>query len=201
MLKIGLTGGIGSGKSTVANIFTVLGIPVIDADIIARELVEPGSIGLKQIRQTFGDYVIGPDGNLNRSAMRELIFSDIEQKRKLEAILHPLIRQRIQTETRALEAPYCIICIPLLFETGMADLVDRVLVIDCPPEIQIERVQKRDRLEIKIIRSIIAAQAPRALRIAKADDLIDNSEPDSRLAEQVKTLHNLYLSLSARQDF
>ncbi|MGR9044715.1 MAG: dephospho-CoA kinase [Gammaproteobacteria bacterium] len=198
MLKIGLTGGIGSGKTTVARLFADYGVPIIDADIIARQLVEPGQPALERIQQVFGQRVINPDGSLNRNELRTLVFTDPGMKQKLEAILHPLILSEIQSETVRLKAPYCIICMPLLFETGMNRWVDRVLVVDCPVATQIARVAQRDHLNEETIRAIIASQAPRGLRNAQADDLIDNSETNSELAEQVKKLHNLYSSLSAR---
>ena len=201
MLKIGLTGGIGSGKTTIADLFSELDVPVIDADTIAREVVASGSQALEQIRLSFGERVIAADGSLDRSAMRELIFADTEQKRKLEAIVHPKVRQSILKRVASLDASYCIISVPLLVESGMVKLVDRVLVVDCPVEIQIQRVIKRDRLDETIVRAIIASQASREQRKALADDLIDNASPDSMLAEQVKKLHNLYLYLSIRQDF
>ncbi|WP_340121544.1 dephospho-CoA kinase [Methylobacter svalbardensis] len=200
MLKIGLTGGIGCGKSTVARIFSELNVPVLDADEIAHRLVEKGQPALARIRQEFGPAILNPDGSLNRQNLRELVFSDHEQKQKLESILHPLIYKTLQAELEQLIAPYCIISIPLLFETGMTHLVDRILVIDCPVETQIERVKIRDNLTVARIQSIIDNQVSRAFRKAKADDLIDNSNTDYRLAEQVKKLHNLYLSLSAYQD-
>lgn len=200
MLKVGLTGGIGCGKSTVAKIFANFNIPVLDADEIAHRLVEKGQPALAQIRQEFGASILNPDGSLNRKELKELIFSDPRQKQKLESILHPLIYKTLQAELEQLDAPYCILSIPLLFETDMAHFVDRVLVIDCPVETQIERVKTRDNLSIERIQSIIDHQVSRAFRKAKADDLIDNSSNDYRLAEQVKKLHNLYLSLSASQD-
>ena len=196
MLKVGLTGGIGSGKSTVARLFAELPIPVIDADEIAHRLVEKGQPALAQIRQEFGADILNPDGSLNRKKLGERIFSDLEQKQKLESILHPLIYKTIQSEIGRLNTPYCIICIPLLFETGMAHFVDRILVVDCPVEMQIERVKNRDNLPIEIIQSIINSQVSREFRKANANDLIDNTDPDYRLAEQVKKLHNSYLSLS-----
>jgi len=199
MLKIGLTGGIGCGKTTVARIFENLKIPVIDADEIAHQLVAIGQPALAQITHEFGKDLLNPDGSLNRKKLRELIFSDPQQKQKLETILHPLVYESIKTELKQLKAPYCIICIPLLFETNMAYFVDRILVVDCAIETQIERVRNRDNMTIERIQSIINSQVPRAFRKAKADDLIDNSETDDRLAEQVKKLHNLYLSLSACQ--
>ncbi|WP_432743979.1 dephospho-CoA kinase [Methylobacter sp. G7] len=200
MLKVGLTGGIGCGKSTVARIFSALNIPVLDADEIAHRLVEKGQPALAQIRQEFGPTILNPDDSLNRKNLRELVFSDLKQKQKLESILHPLIYKTLQTELEQLIAPYSIISIPLLFETGMTHLVDRILVIDCPIETQIERVTIRDKLTIARIQPIIDSQVSRAFRKANADDLIDNSNTDYRLAEQVKKLHNLYLSLSAYQD-
>ena len=198
MLKIGLTGGIGSGKTTVTRLFADFNIPIIDADIIAHQLVEPGQPALARIQSTFGQQVINPDGSLNRSELRNIVFADANLKQKLEAILHPLILRKIQAEAEALNAPYCIISIPLLFETGMDRWVDRILVIDCPVETQISRVKHRDGLSEETIRTIIASQASRELRNTQADDLIDNSQSNSQLAEQVKTLHNLYLLLSAR---
>ncbi len=200
MLKVGLTGGIGCGKSTVAKLFAALNVPILDADIIAHRLVEPGQPVLAQIQQAFGDDILKPDGSLNRHQLRELVFSDAEKKQQLEAILHPPIYQVLQTEMAQLRAPYCIICIPLLFETDKAAFVDRILVVDCAVEIQLQRVKLRDKLTEARIQSIIDNQVSRAFRKAHADDLIDNSGADDRLAEQVKKLHNLYLSLSACQD-
>lgn len=200
MLKIGLTGGIACGKSTVSKIFSQLGAPVIDADAIAHQLVEKGQPALAGIRQEYGVDILNPDGSLNRNKLREIVFSGPKQKQKLESILHPLVYKSIEIELEQLNAPYCIISIPLLFETGMTDFVDRILVVDCPVETQIERIRKRDNLTLERIQSIIDSQAPRAFRIAKADDLIENRETDDRLAEQVKKLHNLYLSLSDCRD-
>ena len=200
MLKIGLTGGIGCGKSTVAEIFGQFGTPVIDADEIAHRLVAVGQPALAQIQQKFGADALNPDGSLNRGLLRELIFSDGKQKQKLESILHPLVYQSIQAEVKQLDAAYCIICIPLLFETNMAHLVDRVLVVDCSIETQIERLQKRDNMTVERIQSIIDSQVSRDFRKAHANDLIDNSETNDRLAEAVKKLHNFYLSLSTCQD-
>jgi len=200
MLKIGLTGGIGCGKSSVAKVFEQLKIPVIDADEIAHQLVAIGQPALARIRQVFGADVLNPDGSLNRKTLRELIFSDLQQKQQLESILHPLVYQSIQAKLKLLNAPYCIICIPLLFETNMTNLVNRILVVDCSVETQIERIRKRDNMAIERIQSIIDSQVSRTFRKAHANDLIDNSETDDRLAEKVKKLHNLYLSISACRD-
>ncbi|MEI6335142.1 MAG: dephospho-CoA kinase [Methylococcaceae bacterium] len=200
MLKIGLTGGIGCGKSTVANIFEQLKVPVIDADDIAHQLVAVGQPALARIALEYGSDILNTDGSLNRTRLRELVFSDAQQKQKLEAILHPLVYQAIQTELEQLTAPYCIIGIPLLFETKMTHLVDRTLVVDCSVETQLERLQKRDAMTIASIQAIIDSQVSRAFRKAHADDLIDNSKTDDRLAEAVKKLHNFYLSLSTCQE-
>jgi dephospho-CoA kinase len=200
MLKIGLTGGIGCGKSTVARIFEQLKTPVIDADEIAHQLVAIGQPALAQIQQDFGTRVFKPDGSLDRKKLSEIVFSDPKQKQKLESILHPLVYQFIQAKIKQLNTPYCIICIPLIFETNMTHLVDRILVVDCSVETQIERVRKRDNMAIERIQSIIDSQVSRAFRKAHTNDLIDNSVTDDRLAEEVKKLHNLYLSLSNYQD-
>ncbi|MGZ5026682.1 MAG: dephospho-CoA kinase [Methylobacter sp.] len=200
MLKVGLTGGIGCGKTTVAKIFAKFNIPVLDADEVAHRLVEKGQPALDQIQQEFGPTILNPDASLNRQHLREIVFSDLKRKQKLESILHPLVYKTLQAELEQLSAPYCIVSIPLLFETNMTSFVDRILVIDCPVETQIERVKNRDNLSIERIQSIIDNQVSRAYRKAKAEDLIDNSTTDYRLAEQVKKLHNLYLSLSACRD-
>ena len=200
MLKIGLTGGIGCGKTTVTKVFEHLNIPVIDADDIAHQLVAIGQPALAQIQQVFGTDALNPDGSLNRKKLKEVIFSNPIQKQKLEAILHPLVYQAIQAELKQVNAPYCIICIPLLFETNMTGFVDRILVVDCPVETQIERVLRRDTMTRERIQSIIDSQVSRAFRKAGAHDFIDNSETDDRLAEAVKKLHNFYLSLSTCQD-
>jgi len=199
MLKIGLTGGIGSGKTTIARLFAELAIPVIDADEIAHQLVEKGQPALTEITQRFGPDIRNADGTLNRAYLGDLVFSDNKKKQQLEAILHPLVYQSIESEVAKLNSPYCIICIPLLIETNMTASVDRILAVDCPVEIQMERVRTRDGLALKKIEAIIASQVSRTARIAIADDLIDNSKTESGLAEQVKKLHNLYLHL-AHQD-
>jgi dephospho-CoA kinase len=198
MLKIGLTGGIGCGKSTVARLFAELGVPVIDADQIAHQLVEKGEPALSEIIKAFGPDLLTEDGSLNRNYLKNLIFTDNRKKQNLEAILHPLIYASIQLATKKLSAPYCIICIPLLIETNKTDSVDRILVVDCPIETQIVRVRSRDQLSEEKIQAIIANQVSRAFRISKADDILDNSEIEYGLAESVKKLHNLYLSLSAQ---
>ncbi len=194
MLKIGLTGGIGSGKSTVSKLFQDLGITVIDADICAHQLVEPGQPALHLLEQTFPG-VINEDSSLNRAKLRDIVFSDSSKKQQLENIMHPLVYAQIESEIKNLDSHYCILAIPLLLETNMASLVDRILVIDCSVETQLERVRKRDKLSKQRISSIIASQISREKRLLQADDIIDNSKSATQLAEQVKKLHNLYISL------
>lgn len=196
MLKIGLTGGIGCGKSTVAGLFTQLNVPVIDADDIAHQLVAVGQPALELIQQAFGVDSLCADGSLNRNTIRELVFNDPRQKQKLEAIIHPLVYQTIEAQLALLNTPYCILSIPLLFETNKADFVHRVLVVDCPVETQIERVVARDHLTVERVQSIIDSQVSRAFRTAGAHDIIDNTKTDTELAKHVEKLHNLYLSLS-----
>lgn len=197
MLKVGLTGGIGCGKTTVANVFAELGAPVLDADQLARALTETGRPALALIRAEFGADVLRVDGSLDRARLKHIIFADAERKLKLEAILHPLVYTALQAEIARLRAPYCIVSIPLLFETRMEGFVDRILVVDCPVELQIERVRRRDELDEPFIRSIIASQATRDYRRAHADDLLDNTQIGGALAEHVKKLHNSYISLSS----
>lgn len=197
MLKIGLTGGIGSGKSTIANLFNRLyNISVIDADIIARQLVEPGQPALDLIQQTFGKAILNNNGSLNRDKLRDCIFSNTDKKKQLEDILHPLIYNQMQSEFEKQTSAYSILCIPLIMETHMTSFVDRLLIIDCPVEIQIERVKRRDQLSRQRISSIIDSQVSREYRLSRADDIIDNSNSNTELAEQVKNLHNQYLLYS-----
>ncbi len=195
MLKIGLTGGIGSGKSKVSRLFEELGIAIIDADIIARQIVEPGQPVLRLLDQTFPN-ILNKDGSLNRAKLRETVFSDATKKKQLENIMHPHVYARINDALKQLEGDYCILAIPLLLETQMTSLVDRILVIDCPVAAQMERVKRRDGLSIKQISRIIDSQIGREKRLSYADDVIDNSKSVKQLAEQVKKLHNLYISLA-----
>lgn len=196
MLKIGLTGGIGCGKSTIAELFrTHHKIPIIDADIISRNLVEPGQPALTSIKQAFGSSIINQDGSLNRRKLRDAIFSDAEKKSQLESILHPLVYQQMQSEFEKQTSSYSLLCIPLLMESKMTSFVDRILVVDCPVETQMERVRQRDKLSNEGILSIIASQVTREYRLSHANDIIDNSNSTTLLAEQVKKLHNQYISL------
>ena len=196
MLKIGLTGGIGSGKTTVCRLFASYGIPIIDADEIAHDLVKPGMPALQAIETAFGAEYIQADGTLNRSKVRDIIFTDDCAKRRLEAILHPLVYSTIQDRLLQLQVPYCIICVPLLFETNMAHIVDRVLVVDCPVTQQVERVKKRENMAVEKIQAIVGSQISREMRIAKADNLISNAGLETDLTKQVGALHDLFISLS-----
>ncbi len=198
MLKIGLTGGIGCGKTTVTRLFEQLNIPVIDADVIAHQCVEPGQPVLDILKDRFGTHILQSNGQLNRAFLRDQVFSSPQQKKLLESIMHPLIYQRIDEHVKTLghQHPYCILSIPLLLETKQTRLVDRVLVIDCPEAQQRQRVRQRDQLSDARIDSIIASQVSRKQRLSQADDIIDNSDSLDSLAEQVKKLHNQYLNLS-----
>lgn len=198
MLTVGLTGGIGCGKSTVARLFTALNVPLIDADHIAHQLTAVGQPALAQIVQLLGDELLNNDASLNRRLLRERIFTDTKQKHIVESVLHPLIYQQIETEIHRLHSPYCLIAIPLLFETHMTHKVQRVLVVDCPVELQLQRVQQRDASSPEKIQAIINSQVSRTFRQTHTDDIIDNSATLARgeLVQQVNTLHHLYLSLS-----
>ena len=191
-LVVGLTGGIGSGKTTVANGFSALGVPVIDADLLARELVEPGQTALDEIISTFGTEAVTADGQLDRDYMRQRIFSDPDQKSRLEAILHPKIRQRIRALLADIRTPYCIVVIPLLLETRQTDLVDRILVIDSPEKEQLKRVAARDGLSDNAIMAIIKSQIDRNTRLAAADDIIVNDQDVNELTGRILKLHRHY---------
>ena len=193
---VGLTGGVGSGKSTVANAFSALGVPVIDTDQLARELVAPGQQALDEIVTEFGANSIMANGELDRDAMRQRIFTDPAQKRRLESILHPRIRQRIRTLLAGIKAPYSIVVIPLLLETGQADLVDRILVVDAPEKEQLKRVAARDSLSDNAVMAIIDAQADRKTRLDAADDVIVNDQDIEALTEHVKELNKYYMDIS-----
>ncbi len=198
MLKIGLTGGIGCGKSTVGNLFAELGIPVIDTDTIAHELVRPGQQALASIKATFGEDFIQPDGCLDRAKLRSHVFADAAARERLESILHPLIKQEmLERAEKAHDAPYCIFAIPLLYEQGWGRLVDRVLVIDCTPEQQITRTVARSGLSENEILAIMATQFDRARRISAADDIIENTGDPDELLTRVDALHRQYIELAS----
>lgn len=197
-LIIGLTGGIGSGKSTCAALFSELGVPVIDADELAHALVAPGEPALADIITEFGPEYLTADGTLDRGKLRQLVFAEPASRHRLEAILHPLIHNNIIALVASVQAPYCVVSIPLLLETGQTDLVDRVLVIDIPEALQLSRTAARDRLAMDEIRPVLETQADRSTRLAAADDVISNAGSLDEIAVKVQALHKEYLSLSAR---
>jgi dephospho-CoA kinase len=196
MLVIGLTGGIGSGKSTVAKMFVSLGAPVIDMDQIARQVVEPGQPALNKIIHEFGANLLDTDGRLNRRKLRELIFDSVENRRRLEAILHPLIRQETQRQISKLDAAYCIVVIPLLLEANQRLLVDRILVVDLPEALQITRTMQRDDVSAADVKKILTAQVNRSSRLAAADDVIDNSAGLEQIRIRVAELDQQYRNLA-----
>ena len=195
--RVALTGGIASGKSTVADLFAALGVPVIDTDVIARQVVEPGQPALAKISATFGPDVLDADGRLDRRRMRERIFADHGAKRRLEAILHPAIRAEMEQQSMAAQGPYQVLVIPLLTEGGRRDHVDRVLLVDVPEELQIQRLMMRDGVSHEQAQASLNAQATRAQRLALADDVIRNTGRVDDLRAQVAELHGKYLRLAA----
>ena len=196
MLKVGLTGGIGSGKSTVAKALQAKGITLVDADQIAREVVQPGELALKEVAEAFGNDILLADGNLDRTALKKRIFSDPLAKNQLEGILHPRIRQRIlERIDSATDTAYVVADIPLLVESNYPQYFDRVVVVDCPEETQLARVLSRDEMSKAQILSIMASQATRQDRKAAATDIIDNSGDLASLKMQIEKLHESLLSL------
>ncbi|MCK5396174.1 MAG: dephospho-CoA kinase [Gammaproteobacteria bacterium] len=201
MLIIGLTGGIGSGKTTVSNLFADLGIQIIDTDLIARELVDSNTSTLKEIISTFGEAVLNLDGSLDRKKLAEIVFNDEKEKQQLENILHPKIRNEVSRIIRDCDSDktrphYIIVVIPLLFETGFRDLIDRVLVVISDEKTRINRVLARDKRSVDEIRSIIKNQATDKKRIDETDDIIKNNNDFNTLESQVLQLHNKYTALS-----
>ena len=196
---VGLTGGIGSGKSVVARMFEEFGAAVVDTDAIAHELTRPGGRALAAIRKGFGAEYIAADGGLDRARMRRLAFRDADARSRLEAILHPLIRRRSRARIAAARQPYVLIVVPLLLETGAyRDLVDRVLVVDCDEQRQVERAMARSGLGREEVLAIMAAQLPRARRLAQADDTLLNDGGMDALRRRARRLHARYLALARR---
>jgi dephospho-CoA kinase len=197
--RVALTGGIASGKTTVANLFAARGVPLIDTDVIAREIVEPGQPALELVAAAFGPEVLGPDGRLDRRQLRERIFQDPSARRTLESILHPAIRAEMELQSRAAAntAPYQVLVIPLLAEGGRRDHVNRVLVVDAPEDVQVARLVARDHVTEAQARAALHAQVGRADRLALADDVIVNTGAPHVLEAQVHLLHEKYLELAA----
>ncbi|CCG96032.1 dephospho-CoA kinase [Marinobacter nauticus ATCC 49840] len=193
---IGLTGGIGSGKSTVARMFGALGVHWVDADDVARQVVEPGTQALRAIADHFGESILQGNGELDRAALRQKVFEDLEQRRWLEGLLHPIIRQELirQLSPEDYNLPYVMLVSPLLLETNQHELVERIVVVDVPEETQIDRTMERDGNSREQVERILAAQMPRAARREKADAIINNAQPLERVEASVQALHQRFLA-------
>lgn len=196
--RVGLTGGIASGKSTAAKFFGALGVPILDSDQIARDVVEPGQPPLERLVERFGRKILTPDGHLDRPALRDIVFSDPKARADLEALTHPAIGAAMEARSAAAGGPYQVLVIPLLVEKNLASHVDRVLVVDCDQELQIRRLRDRDGSTPAQVQAILKAQAPRAARLKAADDVIHNDTDMSAVRDQVAALHPRYLELAAK---
>jgi len=194
-LVIGLTGGIASGKTAVSRWFEYLGVPVIDADVVAREVVEPGEAGIDAVVREFGTEILDDKGRLDRRRLRALVFKNPNGRRTLESILHPPIRQRMEAQLDELNQDYAVLVIPLLLEAGQTDMVDRVLVVDASESVQIERARRRDGVSEEEIRQIMSSQASRENRLAQANDVIENNGTMEELRQRVRLLDEFYRSL------
>jgi dephospho-CoA kinase len=198
VFRVGLTGGIASGKSTAAKFFGALGVPIIDTDQLARDVVEPGQPPLERLVERFGRSILTEDGHLDRPALRNIVFSDPRARADLEALTHPAIGAAVEARSATAGGPYQILVIPLLVEKNLGSQLDRVLVVDCSEELQIRRLQSRDGSTPEQARAILNAQASRTARVKAANDIITNEGDMSRVRDQVATLHSTYLEL-ARQ--
>jgi dephospho-CoA kinase len=197
---VGLTGGIGSGKTTVANLFAKLGAGLVDTDEIARTLTGPGMAAVAEIGHRFGAEYVTEDGALDRGRMRRLVFANDNARRDLESILHPLIRQEVQRMIATQTAPYSVVVVPLLLETQhYRGYADRVLVVDCDPEIQVDRVMKRSGLAREEVLAIMASQLPRGERLSHADDIVNNDGDLAALGPQIPLLHQRYIQFAAQK--
>jgi dephospho-CoA kinase len=196
VLRIGLTGGIASGKTAVSDMFAAQGVPVIDTDRIARDVVQPGMPALEEIRRRFGDAVIAADGSLDRSELRKLAFENEQNRKAVEAILHPRIRRETIARSKEAGGPYQIIVVPLLVESPLKSFMDRIVVVDCDPQTQLQRLLSRDRENVDQARRMIAAQASREERLAIASDVIDNDGALADTRKQVEDLHRRFLQMA-----
>lgn len=194
--RVGLTGGIASGKSTAAKFFAALGVPILDSDQVAREVVEPGQPPLERLVERFGRSILTPDGHLDRPKLRDLVFADPKARADLEALTHPAIGAAMEARSAAAGGPYQVLVIPLLVEKNLGSHVDRVLVIDCPEELQLRRLQARDGSSAEQARAILNAQASRAARLKGASDVITNDGDIGAVRDQVAALHTRYLELT-----
>jgi dephospho-CoA kinase len=198
VFRVGLTGGIASGKSTAAGFFSALGVPILDSDTIAREVVEPGQPPLERLVERFGASILTPDGHLDRPALRNIVFSDPRARADLEALTHPAIGAAMEARSATAGGPYQILVIPLLVEKNLSSHVDRVLVVDCDEALQVSRLRQRDGSTREHAEAILKAQAPRAARLEAADDVISNDADVDSVRKQVAALHARYLELAAR---
>ena len=198
IFSVVLTGGIASGKTLVSDTFASLGVPIIDTDVIAHDIVEPGQPALLEIRESFGEDVIDDTGRLNRPYLRSLIFSKPDERKKLESILHPKIRQKVMGAIAKITSDYCILVIPLLAEKGAYPNVDRVLVVDTSNEVQIKRLMQRDNCSLEQAQLALKSQASREQRLKIADDVLENSGTPGQVREKVTDLHKKYLQLATR---
>jgi len=198
MLTIGLTGGIGAGKTVVAELFAKFGVPIIDADVIARQVTTQGHSSLDALREHFGESIFKSDGSLDRKKLRTIIFDDHKERLWLENLLHPLIRKEIEHQINSIQADYCILVIPLLSKLSDYPSINRVLVVDTPHELQFERVKKRDQTSAEEVKAILGAQTSRQARLLKAQDIIQNDGKIEDLEPQVQQLHQLYLRLATQ---
>jgi dephospho-CoA kinase len=198
-LVVGLTGGIASGKSLVGAMFVKLGAALVDTDVVAREVVARGEPGLAAVVEEFGPSVLSPSGDLDRRALRSVVFANESKRRRLESLLHPLIRSRTREKIAELEAPYALVAVPLLVETDFGQLVDRILVVDAPESVQLERLMRRDATPKSEALAMLRAQTDRATRLKAAHDVIDNSGSTDATRRQVESLHRSYLDLAAQR--
>jgi len=200
MAVVGLTGGIGSGKSTVVRLFGALGVHWVDADDVAREVVEPGTPGLERIAEHFGQEILLPDGGLDRAALRRIVFDAPEERAWLESVLHPVIREELMRQLHPdnYALPYVLLVSPLLLETDQHELVDKVVVVDVPVDVQIQRTMARDTNDREQVEQIIAAQMPREQRLQKADKVVNNSLPLADVEHQIEDLHQAFLAAFER---
>jgi dephospho-CoA kinase len=198
VFRVGLTGGIASGKSTAAGFFAALGVPILDSDAIAREVVEPGQPPLERLIERFGPSILTPDGRLDRPALRNIVFSDPKARADLEALTHPAIGAEMEARSATAGGRYQILVIPLLVEKNLSSHVDRVLVVDCDEALQVSRIHRRDGSSRQQAEAILRAQAPRAVRLKAADDVISNDADIDSVQKQVAALHDRYLKLAAK---
>lgn len=196
---MGLTGGIGSGKTTIANLFAELGINLVDADIVARQVVAVGQPALAEIARHFGPAILQSDGSLNRAILRERIFSDAGAKSWLDQLLHPLIRQQLLLELQQANSAYVLLVAPLMIENGLTTLLDQLLIVDVEPNTQISRTTSRDRVSKQQVAAIMAAQCDRDRRLQLADQIINNDQDPAALPEKVRQLHQIYLAMAAEK--